>query len=195
MGPAMMQPDGHQPVDRKYIDDQQVVARSLADQRQRRFAAAAGIAIAVIGLLLWASRGPSRSPLLVASPSVLTDRLGRTLPVASLHTLVRTPGAAYDAEIILPETPKTIALRVLPETAAQPPRYRMTLSALAGDDSRREIATIGNLAGDAEGFVPVYLNSFKLKRGRYRLVLSGEAGTSAADARSAFLIRIADDAS
>jgi hypothetical protein len=243
-----MQPDGHELMDRKYIDDQHVVARYLADQlsdteraafeayylqhpdmlrdmeaaarlkvglmqlrdsgqlqaviqarpnyqRQRLFAAAAGIAIAVIGLLLWTNRGPSKSPVLVASSSVLTDRLGRVLRVASLHTIVRTRGVTYDAEITLPDTPQTIALRVLPEIAAQPPRYRITLSSVASDNSLHEIATIGNLSADTEGFVPVYLNSFKLKRGRYRLVLSGEAGTNTASATSAFLIRITDGAS
>lgn len=234
-------------MDRKYIDDQHVVVRYLADRlseeerkafeayylehpqvvqemeaaarfkiglrqlqergelagllqvkpnyrRQRFFAAAAGVAIAAVGLLFWANRGPSRAPLLVASSQALVDRLGRTLPIAGTHVILRTRGAAHDAEIVLPDTPHAIALRVLPEIEAQPPRYRITLSSIASDDSLREIATLGNLSADAEGFVPVYLNSFKLKHGRYRLVLSGDAGSSTADAASAFLIRIADDA-
>src|SRR5437868_10856891 len=69
--------------------------------RQRLFAAAAGVAIAVIGVLLWTNAGPARAPVLVASSAELVSRLGRTLPIASTHTILRTRRAGYDAEIAL----------------------------------------------------------------------------------------------
>jgi hypothetical protein len=164
--------------------------------RQQRFlATAASIAIVAIGLALWFNRGPAAQPLLVASSMSLLDRLGEPLPVASTHVILRTRSVSYDAEIELPKTPQTIALRVLPEVAAQPARYRITLSSIADDDTLHEVAAIGGLAPAEDGFVPVYLNGAKLTRGRYQLALSGDAGTSAADAVSVFLMKISDDPS
>jgi hypothetical protein len=141
------------------------------------------------------SRGPSFQPPLVASASALTDRLGDPLATAATHKLIRTRGTSYDAEIELPASAHTIALRVEPQVDAQPPRYRITLSAIADDDSLQEVGTVSALQPEApDGYIPVYLNSARLAPGRYQLLISGDAGTSAENDASPFLIRVIDDA-
>jgi hypothetical protein len=162
--------------------------------RQERYQAlAAGVAIIAIGAFLFINRSPSSQPTLVASATALVDRLGDPLPTLGTYTILRTRSISYDTEIELPRAPQTIALRVLPEVESQPARYRITLSSIADDDSLREIAAIGSLSPDADGFVPAYLNSANLSRGRYQLTLSGDVGTSAANEPSPFLIRVIDD--
>lgn len=161
--------------------------------QQRYLAIAAGIAVMAVGTLLWFNRGPAAQPLMVASATSLFDRLGDPLPISSTHTILRTRSATDDAEIDLPRSPQTIELRVLPETPAQPARYRAVLSSISQDNALREVAAIVELEPEADGFVPLYLNSARLEQGRYRLTLSGDSGTSAADAASDFLIRITDD--
>jgi hypothetical protein len=163
--------------------------------RQERFLAiAASVALVAVGAFMFIHRAPSSQPTLVASATALVDRLGDPLPTIGAYTILRTRSISYDAEIELPKSPQAIALRVLPEVEAQPAQYRISLSSIADDDSLHEVAAIDALAPDADGFVPVYLNSAKLKGGRYQLVLSGDAGTSAANEASPFLIRIIDDA-
>jgi hypothetical protein len=156
----------------------------------RFLAAAAAIAMLAIGLAFFQMRGPTRQPLLVAASSSLVDRLGRPLHVASSHTLLRTRSTSYDAEIELPPSAQVIELKVLPESPARPARYRLVLGSIDDDDSMHEIATLTSLRPDEHGLVPVYLNAARLQRGRYRLVLSGDLDTSAANERSVFLLRV-----
>jgi hypothetical protein len=72
---------------------------------------------------------------LVASATALVDRLGDPLPTLGTFTILRTRSASYDAEIDLPATPQSIALRVLPEVETQPARYRVSLSSVAQDNT------------------------------------------------------------
>ncbi|HEY6641816.1 hypothetical protein [Povalibacter sp.] len=164
--------------------------------RQHRYLAiAAGTAFLAMGTLLWFGNRPApREPLLVASATALVDSSGHPLPIFATYPVLRTRSASYDATIKLPQAAQTIALRVLPEVDAVPPRYRVALSVIADDDSLREVATLGELSADEDGFVPVYFNSTSLVRGRYQLALSGDADTSAADELSSFLIRVVDGA-
>jgi hypothetical protein len=144
----------------------------------------------VIGAFFWVGRGAARQPLLVAAASSLTDRTGARLPVAAAtYRILRTRGA-YDAEIALPASATAIALRVLPEMEPRPPRYRITLSAVADDDSLREMAAVSALQADAEGFVPVFMNSARLAAGRYQLALFADGDDEPSDAGSVFLIKI-----
>lgn len=136
------------------------------------------------------TRIPATQPILVAAADSLSDRMGRPLPVAGTYTVLRTRSTSYDANIALPDGPETIALRVLPEVEAQPARYRIKLSTIADNDALHEVAALTGLTVDADGFVPVYLNSSRLPRGRCQLSLSGDAGTSAANDASLFLIRV-----
>lgn len=163
--------------------------------RQERYQAlAASVAVAALAVFLFVSRGPASQPLLVASATALTDRLGDPLATAATYTVLRTRSMSYDAEIELPASAQTIGLRVLPEVEPHAARYRVTLSSVADDDTLREIATVGGLEPDAaDGFVPVYLNSARLAPGRYQLMLSGEEAASTGTPKSAFLIRVVDD--
>lgn len=164
--------------------------------RQERYQAlAACVAIVAIALFLFIGRGPSFQPLLVASATTLTDRFGDPLATVATHKLIRTRGTSYDAEIELPASAQTIALRVEPQVDAQPPRYRITLSSIADDDSLHEVGTISGLQPELpDGYIPVYLNTARLAPGRYQLLISGDAGTSAQSDASPFLIRVIDDA-
>jgi hypothetical protein len=156
----------------------------------RYLAAAACVAMVAVGVFFWQARGPGAQPILVATTHSLSDRMGRPLPIASAYTLLRTRSASYDANIALPDSPQSIELRVLPEIEAHPGRYRIKLAVIADDDALHEIAALAGLAADADGFVPVYLNSSRLLRGRYQLSLSGDVGTTTAGDTSLFLIRI-----
>ncbi len=157
---------------------------------QQQYLAAAAVAVVAIGVGLFVMRSPSMQPMLVASSGALINRLGDPLPIASTHAILRTRGISYDAEIDLPRSAQTIELRVLPEYEAQPPRYRITLSSIADDDSLQQLVKVGGLAPDEDGFVPVFLNAAKLEHGRYQVMLSGDEGTSAANEESVFLIKM-----
>jgi hypothetical protein len=158
--------------------------------RQRRnLAVAAAIAIVAVGLSLFYLRSPVMQPMLAAASSKLADRYGDPLPIAATYMILRARGSSYDAEIELPDRPQSIELCVLPEVEAQPPRYRIMLASIADDESLHEIGTLTGLAPAADGFVRVFLNSSRLAAGRYQLVLAGDAGTSAADGASPFLIK------
>ena len=165
--------------------------------RQERFMGiAASVAIVGLGAFLAFHRGPSSQPTLVASAAELVDRLGDPLPMVATRPIMRMRSTAADLNIQLPSSPQTIALRVLPEFETTPLRYRIALASIGDDESLHPVAKIGGLAPDAEGFVPVFLNSTKLSSGRYELALSADAGTSAEnEPPSSFLIQVMDDAS
>jgi hypothetical protein len=158
--------------------------------RHRILAAAVAIAAVALALAAFMLPPPVPAPVLVSSSTVLHDKRDRPLPLAATHTLQRTRGAAYDAVLDVPTKPHVIALRVLPETQTQPARYRLVLSMFDDSDQAREIASITGLAPEADGFVPVLVNSSRVAAGLYQLTLSGDAGTSAADASSAFRLRV-----
>lgn len=165
-------------------------------RQQRYLAIAAGIAIVSLGALFWTtSRREPPDPWLVASATALVDRSGGPLPIVATYPIMRTRSSSYDADIELPPSEQAIALRVLPEVEAVPPRYRISIYSIADDDSLHEAGVIGNLTPDSEGFVPVYFNTARIARGRYQLTLAGDTGTSAENESSTFRIRIIDDAS
>jgi hypothetical protein len=157
---------------------------------QKYLAAAAAIAIVAIGLLTFLVHGPSREPVLSASSHSVVDSLGAPLRIASTHSIERVRGVMYDATIDLPPLPAAIELRVRPEYAAEPPRYHVSLLLVGDNDAAREVAQLGGFEPNADGVVPVFLNSQMLKRGRYQLVLSGDKNTTAANDSSTFLIQL-----
>ena len=157
--------------------------------REQRYLAAAAVGVVAIGVGFVAIRSPSMQPLLVASSSALHNWRGAPLPIAGTHAVLRTRSGSYDAGIELPDSPQTIELRVLPEYEALPARYRISLMSIADDGSLRSVAEIAGLTPADDAFVPVFLNSSKVRPGRYQLVLSGDAGTSAEQDASVFLIR------
>jgi len=160
----------------------------LADARYT--ALAASVAIVALGLFFFVRYVSHESPILAASVGALMDRSGILPAIAHTYVILRTRGESYDAEIELQPDSRAIELRVLPEFAAHPPRYRATVARVADDDSLREVGTVSGLLPGADGFVSLYLDSSKLVRGRYRLDLRGDVGTDAADAVSTFKIKL-----
>jgi hypothetical protein len=164
--------------------------------RQERYQAiAASIAIVAIALFLFLGRAPSFQPVLVASTTALTDRLGDPLAIAASYDVIRTRSASADpdAYVELPASAQAIPLRVEPQFEARPARYRIRLLSVGDRDSLREVGTIAGLTPDpSDGYIPVYLNSARLVRGRYALILAGDAGTSAEHEESSFLIQVID---
>ena len=93
-----------------------------ASRSQRLFAAAAAIAIVGVVLATFMLRPPAAAPFLVASSTTLVDKRGKALPVVRGHSLSGPRTLTVDAEVEVPEKPAAIALRLLPEHEAHPPR-------------------------------------------------------------------------
>jgi hypothetical protein len=169
---------------------------SLLQRRASRtpwlLALAAGVAVAAVGIALLVQRQPTVPVLLAGSASALLDASGRALPLSRLHTIERMRGAAsVDRTIDLPSVPQAIGLQIAPEYEASPPRYQVELASMpaAGQGSEQIIAEADSLEPNAAGFVEVYLDSSRVQPGAYRITLSGDAGTSAANASSSFVVR------
>jgi len=135
----------------------------------------AAVAILTVGAALWLNRhSAATEPWLAPTPASLLGPLGKPLQVGGIHTILRTRGEIVDADIELPPSPQTLVLRILPEAAAQPPVYRVTLFAMEGSEPD-QVASVAGFKPAEDEFVPVYLASSKVGKGRYRLVLEGEA--------------------
>jgi hypothetical protein len=158
--------------------------------RTLRFAAAAAVIVAAIGIAFLATRNPSPPSMLAASSAAFVDRRGEPLPVAGTYTILHARGSYYDAEIDLPASSATTELRLFPEAETHPPRYRIVLSSISDDGKPQPMGEIGALAPTDDESVRVFLNSRRLGSGTYQLVLSGDTGTSAAGEASTYLIRI-----
>jgi len=162
--------------------------------RQRRFYDLRGrfggtlAAVAILGVctFLWLNRHAVPSgPWLSPTPASLLGPLGKPLPAGGTYTILRTRGESTDLDIELPASPQALVLRVLPETMAQPAVYRVTLYAVEGTELR-EVATVAGLTPAEDEFVPVFVDSSQVKKGRYRLALEG-VGSPAS--RSVFALR------
>jgi hypothetical protein len=158
--------------------------------RTLRFAAAAAVIVAAIGIAFLSTRNPSAPSMLAASSAAFVDRDGERLPVSGTHTILHARGSYYDGDIDLPAPPATTELRVFPEVEADPPRYRIALSSISDDDKPQQVGEIRALPPTDDGSVRVFLNGERMRSGTYQLILSGDAGTSAAGEASTYLIRI-----
>jgi hypothetical protein len=147
--------------------------RRLYDLRGRFGGTLAAAAILGVSAFLWLNRHPVPSgQWLAPTPASLMGPLGRPLPAGGTYTILRTRGESTDLDIELPASAQTLALRVLPETMAQPAVYRVTLYAVDGTELH-EVATVAGLTPAEDEFVPVFLDSSQVKKGRYRLALEG----------------------
>lgn len=164
-------------------------------QREQRprwqyVAAAAAIAVLAIGTFLLIDRTPAAHPVLAASIDAL-HATGRTpLTLTGQYAILRTRGSAVDAEIELPPAGQALELRVLPEFAARPERYRVQLFRMSADDSMQSVAELGGLAPDIDNFVSVFVDADRLPAGQYRLTIAGDPDTDARDKESAFILRM-----
>jgi hypothetical protein len=156
-------------------------------------ALAAGIAAIVIGVSVWMLRsaGPA-APVLASTVGAFRDHNGHSLSVLATTPLFRTRAESYDAVVTLPPSRGAIKLRVLPTNQVEAARYQASLSRIKADDSVEKIISIGNLQPSAEdGFVDLYADSSLLAPGRYRLILTREAGGAATSESDSFVIKIA----
>jgi hypothetical protein len=155
-------------------------------------AMAASIAAVVIGVGLWLPRtGPLSAPVLATTAGAFKDRSGHSLSVVATAPLFRTRAEKYDAVIELPSARGAIELRVLPSTPAEGAHYQASLARIKDDDSSERIMSIEDLKPSAEdGFVDLFADSSLLAPGRYRLILSAQAGGSAGGDSDTFIIKV-----
>jgi hypothetical protein len=164
-------------------------------QRERRppwhyVAAAAAVAVLAIGTFLFIQRTPAAHPVLAASIETLRGAGNTPLTLTAQYAILRTRGSAVDAEIKLPPPGQALELRVLPEFAARPARYRVELFRMSADDSMQSVAELGGLAPDLDTFVSLFIDSSHLQAGQYRLTIAGDPDTDARDKESAFILRM-----
>lgn len=174
-------------MDRRQIDEHPVAARP---KQSRYLAVAAAIAVLAIGGFLVIERSPGTQSLVAASVEALRPTDGRAPEVASSHAILRTRGSSIDAVIPLPSTGQAIELRVLPEFAARPARYRISLFRMSADDSLQGIGELGGLVPDSDNFVTIFVDGARLQPGRYRLAIVGDPDTDASDKESAFMLKM-----
>ena len=164
-------------------------------QREKRprwhyVAATVAIAALAIGTFLLIDRTPASHPVLAASIDALHATDGAPPTLTGQYAILRTRGSAVDAEIELPPAGQALELRVLPEFAARPERYRVQLFRMSADDSMQSVAELGALAPDADTFVSVFVDAARLQAGQYRLTIAGDPDTDAHDKESAFILRM-----
>jgi hypothetical protein len=150
-------------------------------------AAIAGLAI---GAFLLIGRTPDAHPILAASIEELQGTDGNPPLRTWQHWIMRSRGSPVDAEVPLPRLGEAVELRVLPEFAARPARYRVRLFRMSADDSLQRVAELGGLAPDTDNFVSVFVDGGRLQPGQYRLAIVGDPDTDARDKESAFILKM-----
>jgi hypothetical protein len=151
-------------------------------------ALAAGLGVLVIGAFL--VRGmmtETRAPILASAVASLVDPSGNALPVARTFAVFRKRVEAYDAVIERPSSRQAIEIRVLPETVATPPSYRVALSRLRDDETLEPVATVEGVQPGEDGFLSVFADSTGLAPGRYRLTVLGGGSMTTPDT---YLIKV-----
>lgn len=153
-------------------------------------AAAAAIAALAIGAFLIIDHAPDAHPILADSVDKLHGTGGHPPKLTREYAVLRTRGSAIDAEIPLPASGEALELRVLPEFAARPERYRVRLFRMSADDSLLSVAELGALVPEPDNFVSIFVDGARLQPGQYRLTIAGDPDTDARDKESAFILRM-----
>jgi hypothetical protein len=163
-------------------------------QREKRprwhYVAAAAVAVLAIVTFVLIERMPATDKVLAASIDDLRATGGAPPTLTQQYAILRTRGSALDAEIELPPSGQALELRVLPEFAARPERYRVQLFRMTADDSMQSVAALGGLAPELDNFVSVFVDTSRLQAGQYRLTIAGDPDTDARDKESAFILRM-----
>ena len=141
--------------------------------------AAAAIAAVAVGVTLFATRDSHLPSLLAGSPTLLVTGNDRPPTIGAIQRVFRTRSTGADAEIQLPAGRQAIALEVLPESEGR--SFGASLAT-----ARRVLATASGLTTNADGLVPIYLDSSRLEPGSYELTLTNEATLEA----SVFTLRV-----
>ena len=146
--------------------------------RRGLFAAAAAVAGLAVCVTLFLQRG-SDTPIVAASPSLLVGADRSPMTIGSTVQVFRTRSSGADAQIPLPTTPRAIALQVLPEFSGA--SFHAALLT-----NERELGRAAGLTPNADGLVPLYVDSARLSPGLYRLVLVNEATSESSEFRLQF---------
>jgi hypothetical protein len=165
---------------------------ALVAERSRTplfFAAAAAVAVLVLGITLMRWNTDGGAPMLAASLSSLVDPSGHPLPIGNTYAVYRTRASAYDAEITLPASQQAIELRVQPSSVDLKNSYRASLSLVRENGGSEPTASIADLAPASDKFITLFVDSAQLIPGEYRLVVSREEDGRSAEGES-FSIRV-----
>lgn len=160
-----------------------------------QLAIAAAVAALAIGAFFVIQRASDEQSLMAASVETLRTTKGRAPEIATSVEILRTRGSSVDAQIPLPAAGEAIEVRVLPEFAARPARYRVRLFRMSADDSLQSVAELDGLAPAPDYFVTFYIEGALLRPGQYRLAITGDPDTDARDKESAFMLRMFHDPS
>jgi hypothetical protein len=163
--------------------------------RTTRYIAVALFAALAIAVFLLVQHAPDTQSLMAADIETLRTTKGDAPQIVSRAEILRTRGSAVDAEIPLPAAGEAIEVRVLPEFAARPARYRVRLFRMSDDDSLQNVAELSGLAPAPDYFVTFYIEGALLRPGQYRLAITGDPDTDARDKESAFMLRMVNDPS
>jgi hypothetical protein len=139
---------------------------------QPALALAAGLAVLVVGVLLWVG-GTTVRPI-GSTLTALAKHEGSPLRVASTYVLARTRGASADVPVTLPKDPAAIELRMIPSARPKSGGFHIVLSQLDAANATAPLGDTNAVASSDDGFVTAYLDSTKLVRGRYVIELQPE---------------------
>jgi hypothetical protein len=160
-----------------------------------RLAIVFAVTALAIAVFLLVQHAPGTQSLMAADIETLRTTKGHAPEIVSRAEILRTRGSAVDAEIPLPAAGEAIEVRVLPEFAARPARYRVRLFRMSADDSLQNVAELSGLAPAPDYFVTFYIEGALLRPGQYRLAITGDPDTDARDKESAFMLRMVNDPS
>ncbi len=159
---------------------------------------AASVAFVAIGTVLWNGAREGAGTLLAAAPSALPDLAGAALPRGAVLSIMRLrSSASVDAVVTLPDSPRALELRILPELAPDAPLpapggsplYSLSLTQEDPQGEPTSTSRIEGLVAARDGFVTVFVDSRTLRPARYRLRLES-AGVQSAVAGSGFVLDV-----
>jgi hypothetical protein len=149
---------------------------ALIHERHRRWLApvalAAALALVAIGVTLWRNSSPP-SALVGMLAQVVHDG-GPPIVVADTYVLARVRGPTQVLEIALPPRPGAIELKIIPSARTPNDEYRVTLALLDPTKGNTEAGAVEGLKTSNDGFVTAWLDTARLKPGRYEIALTAE---------------------
>jgi hypothetical protein len=158
--------------------------------RQKRpgiVAAAALLALAVIGLSLWWARREPPAGALALSVAELQG--ASALTIEGPYVLARTRGDASVLEIARPNVRSAIELKLVPSVSGDGGRYRLTVEPASAEGRHALVGTLDAVALGPDGYVTVFLDSATLAAGRYDVALK-PIKTARADEGDRFEFRV-----
>lgn len=155
---------------------------------QPALALAAGLAVLVLGVLLWI--GGSTVRPIGSTLTALAKHEGAPLHVASTYVLARTRGASSDVQVTLPEDASAIELRMIPSARPKSGGFHIVLSQLDAADATAPLGDTTAVASSDDGFVTAYIDSTKLVRGRYLIELQPEHAEAPGSPADRFILDV-----